>query len=104
MTPSEPGIPPAAIRTEGPPPPQPRRYRWYHRFTAVVFATLCLEIGLFLLLFPWTNYAGNFAAFRPEWRAYWDNAYVRGAISGLGVVNLYISFTEIKRLRRFSKR
>jgi hypothetical protein len=28
--------------------------------------------------------------------------YVRGAISGLGVVNLYISLGEVFRLRRFS--
>jgi hypothetical protein len=29
--------------------------------------------------------------------------YVRGGISGLGVVNLYISLVEVLRLRRFSK-
>jgi hypothetical protein len=28
--------------------------------------------------------------------------YVRGAISGLGVLNLYISLGEVFRLRRFS--
>src|SRR5205085_2785100 len=35
---------------------------------------------------------------------YWENMYVRGAVSGLGVVNLYISFLEIFRLRRFARR
>jgi hypothetical protein len=30
--------------------------------------------------------------------------YVRGAVSGLGAVNLYISFVEILRLRRFARR
>ena len=40
----------------------------------------------------------------PEWHRFWDNSYVRGAISGLGVVNLYISFLEIFRLRRFARR
>jgi hypothetical protein len=29
---------------------------------------------------------------------------MRGAISGVGVVNLYISLGEVFRLRRFSKR
>ena len=37
------------------------------------------------------------------WHQYWDNMYVRGAISGLGVVNLYISLIEVLRLRRFAK-
>jgi len=30
--------------------------------------------------------------------------YVRGAISGLGVIDLYISILEILRLRRFAHR
>ena len=81
-------------------------YRWYHKMSAVLFITFCLEIGLFLLIFPWTEYwDGNyFSAFVPEWHRYWNNMYVRGAISGLGAINLYISFVEIFRLRRFARR
>ena len=101
MMPTEPGADLA-----GPMPAPAPVYRWYHKTSAVVFIAFCLEIGLFLLIFPWTEYwAGNyFAAFVPEWHRYWDNMYVRGAISGLGVVNLYISFVEIFRLRRFARR
>ncbi|HWB85806.1 MAG TPA: hypothetical protein VG675_16810 [Bryobacteraceae bacterium] len=82
------------------------RLRWYHKTWAILFAMVCLEIGLFLLIFPWTEYWDNnyFSAFIPEWHRYWDNMYVRGAMSGLGVVNLYIAFLEIFRLRRFAKR
>jgi len=29
--------------------------------------------------------------------------YVRGGLTGLGVVNLYISLTEVLRLRRFAR-
>lgn len=78
------------------------RYHWYHKVGAVLLITLCLDIGLFLLIFPWTDYWDNFAAFVHVWRPYFDNMYVRGAISGLGVVNLYISLGEVFRLRRFS--
>jgi hypothetical protein len=83
------------------PPP-----RWYHKVSAVLFITFCLEIGLFLLVFPWTEYwdSNYFSELFPAWQPYWDNMYVRGAISGLGVINLYISFIEIFRLRRFSRR
>jgi len=89
------------------PPPVPATapsYHWLQKLLAVLFATFCLEIGFFLLIFPWTSYAADFAGFRPEWRAYWDNTFVRGAVSGLGVVNLYVSFVEIAGLRRFAKR
>jgi len=108
MMPTEPPpermpVPPAAEEPATPdlPPPAPQ-YRWYHKVSAVLFITLCLDIGLFLLICPWTDYWDNFAAFVRAGRPYLDNMYVRGAISGLGMVNLYISLGEVFRLRRFS--
>jgi hypothetical protein len=84
--------------------PRPR-YRWYHKMSAVLFATFCLEIGLFLLIFPWTEYwdSNYFSSLMPEWHTWWENPYVRGAVSGIGIVNLYVSFIEIFRLRRFAR-
>ena len=107
MMPTEPtpeGMPPLPVTAEAgasEPPPVPE-YHWYHKVSAVLFITLCLDIGLFLLICPWTDWWDNFAAFVRTWRPYLDNMYVRGAISGLGVVNLYISLGEVFRLRRFS--
>jgi hypothetical protein len=97
----------AAPEPVTPPPPPPRQYRWYHKATAVLFITLCLDIGLILLIGPWTDYWENFAAYvslhAAAWRPYVDNLYARGGISGLGVVNLYISLGEVFGLRRFSR-
>ena len=110
MMPTEPDRRTAPISTEetapGPVRVERPRYRWYHKLSAVLLVTFCLEIGLFLLIFPWTEYWDNnyFATLILEWRRYWTNAYFRGAISGLGIVNLYISFLEIFRLRRFTRR
>jgi hypothetical protein len=102
------GIPPAVADStrELATPPVPSAPRWYHKVSAILFITFCLEIGIFLLVFPWTEWwdANYFSGLFPAWEPYWDNMYVRGAISGLGVVNLYISFIEIFRLRRFSRR
>jgi hypothetical protein len=80
-------------------------FRWYHKMSAVLFATFCLEIGCFLLIFPWTEYwdSNYFSGLVPSFRDYWDNMYVRGGLSGIGVVNLYIALVEMLRLRRFSK-
>jgi hypothetical protein len=112
MMPTEPGGEatgrpqgPAGVDIPPPSPPEHFEYRWYHKMAAVLLITFCLEIGLFLLIFPWTEYWDNnyFAAVAPHLRQYWDNMYVRGAISGLGVINLYISLVEVFRLRRFSK-
>ena len=101
------GIPPAAEEMISEPLPVPgREYRWYHKISAVLFITFCLEIGFFLLVFPWTDAWENnyFSSFAPQWKSLWDNMYLRGAISGIGAVNLYISFIEMFRLKRFAKR
>src|SRR3954453_14809546 len=102
MMPAEPG--PEAIPEELPAGPPP--IRWYHKMSAVVFITFCLEIGFFLLVFPWTEAweSNYFSSLLPEWHRLWDNMYVRGAVSGIGAVNLYISFIEMFRLKRFAKR
>ena len=81
-------------------------YHWYHKMSAVLLITFCLEAGLVLLIFPWTEAwdTNYFASLTPQWHAWWDNMYLRGAVSGLGIVNLYISIVEIFRLRRFARR
>ena len=79
------------------------RYRWYHKVSALIFIVFCLELGMFLVIFPWSDFWDRsfFSTLAPGLRLYWDNAYLRGAVSGLGIVNLYISLVEIFRLRRF---
>ncbi len=96
---------PAAAETEHPPVTPPPTYRWYQKVSAIVFITFCLEIGLYLLIVPWTeSWDGNYFSGLSHVKTYWDNLYVRGAVSGLGAVNLFISLSEIFRLRRFAGR
>jgi hypothetical protein len=92
--------------TEPPILPAAPAHRWYHKVSAVALSILCLEVGLFLLLFPWTGYwdSNYFSGLLPAWSDYWDNGYTRAAVSVLGAVNLGIGFREIFRLRRFSRR
>jgi len=97
--------PPGPVSVAPPPPPVPAvpAYHWYHKLSAFIFILFCMELGAFLLLFPWTEWweFNFFSALVPEWHRFWENAYVRGAVSGLGVVNFYIALLEIVRLRRF---
>jgi hypothetical protein len=106
-----PGLPPSeGVTPPGAPAPEAQSaatpgpaQRWYSKALAIFFATLCLEMGCFLLLFPWTSWASDFSDFKPAWEPYWNNLFVRLVISALGLVNLYIAFVEIHRLRRFAK-
>jgi hypothetical protein len=80
-------------------------YRWYHKATALFLIVFCLEVGVVLLVFPWSDYWDNnfFSTWIPAFHQCWDNSYVRGAVSGLGIANIMIAFGELFRLRRFSK-
>jgi hypothetical protein len=68
----------------------------------VVFLLFCLEIGLILVLLPWTLLWDNnfFVSLFPDWSRLWLNSYVRGAVSGLGLVNLWIAASQAISLAR----
>jgi hypothetical protein len=84
-------------------PPAPRNgWTWFDKFSYVVYILFTLEVGLFLLIYPWMQpvWSQNFLFhLSPEWRPMFMSNYFRGAISGLGVVNLYISAAHLLRLR-----
>lgn len=54
--------------------------------------------GLVLLVYPWLEWWDEnlFSA----WLPLWSSGYLRGAIAGLGAVDLVLSFTSMVRLRR----
>lgn len=56
-----------------------------------------LEVGLLLIVLPWSGFweRNYFAETWPNLRAIVTNNFVRGAISGLGVVNLVAGFLEL---------
>ncbi len=94
-----------APEAEETPPPTPR-FRWYQIALSLIFIVFCMEVGTFLVVFPWSTLWDRsfFLQVPPEWRLYWENSYLRGAVSGLGVLNIYIALVEIFRLRRFARR
>ena len=78
---------------------------WFQRLSTVLFIIFCFELGLFLLIYPWTDSWGDnyFAlavpgSMQPLWHRFWQNAYTRGAVSGVGIVNLWIAVMELFRM------
>ena len=72
------------------------------KIARLLLVVICAEVGVVLLLFPWVefwerNYLSGGAL---GWHNFWMNRYFRGAVSGLGVVNLYIAFVELLRFLR----
>jgi hypothetical protein len=91
----------SATAVEVPPgTPQGSRYvgveLWLHRITVLTFGLVCAVVGVLLVILPW----------RPEWtdnhllmaspglRALVANGFVRGVCSGLGILDIWIGFSE----------
>jgi hypothetical protein len=98
--PSAKGSDVSATAVQAPPPSQEVRYQgfelWLHRITVLMFVFVCAVVGVLLIILPW----------RPEWtdnhllmaspgfRAFVSNGFVRGICSGLGVLDIWIGFSE----------
>ena len=85
------------------------------RLSVIFYIILCLEIGIFLTVFPWwpqgmwgfsdwgNNYFLLYAAQKTGiqgLQAVVASGWVRGAVSGVGLLNLGIAFWEIFNFKR----
>lgn len=70
----------------------------------VFLVVVCMEVGVVLLLLPWTLLWDNnyFFSLQPQYSAFWLGNHLRGAVSGIGLVNLWLFATEVTTL--FDKR
>ena len=84
---------------------QAPRYKWHHKLFGLLSVIFLFEMGIFLMIFPWvSDWQLNYFSSLPLWASeIWNSNYFRGAISGLGFLNIYYSFSEVFRLRRFSQ-
>ncbi|MGJ5815037.1 hypothetical protein [Paludibaculum fermentans] len=84
----------------------PRRATWMEKTAAVLFCVFCIELGLFLLVYPWLdNYWSRnwLLQLRPDWQPTLLSQQFRGAVSGLGILNIFLGFLEVMRLSRFAR-
>ena len=68
-----------------------------NRLLAAAFILFCLELGLFLIFVPWsTLWEHNvLLTYSLSLRAFFLNNFVRGAVSGLGVVDIVLGLSEL---------
>ena len=78
------------------PDPTPRPRSGSSVLTRIFFILFCLEIGLVLLLLPWTFFwdSNYFFHLTPNLNEFWRSTYLRGGVSGVGLINLWIAIQE----------
>ncbi len=81
-------------------PSLPRRI--HNVLSQITYLLFCLEVGLVLLLLPWTLLWDNnyFFSLQPQYSEFWLSNRLRGAVSGIGLINLWMGFEEAARIVR----
>jgi hypothetical protein len=63
----------------------------------LILVALFLEVGFLLVVIPWSSFwdRNYFAQSIPAVNALITNNFVRGAVSGLGLINVYLGLSEL---------
>lgn len=89
-----------------PPVQEPRRpHRWLQRLWLVVFVLFCLEVGIILTVLPWTRlWTDNSLLIGfPALKEFLNYNFVRGLVSGLGLVDIWMGVVEAVTYREGSR-
>lgn len=83
-----------------PPPPQqtPTKWElWRSRLFLLEFIFVCLVVGIILVAAPWTPLWTNNSLLNaaPRLREFLMNDFVRGLVTGLGLVDIGLAIFEI---------
>jgi hypothetical protein len=72
------------------------------RLLTILYVIVCFEIGIFLFVLPWLSvWSRNyFVGHYPLVSAIALNYFFRGAISGIGLADIWLAIYEMWRLRK----
>ncbi len=68
----------------------------------IIYVIYCFEVGLFLVFFPWMELWDQNAllSYAPYLRDIVQSNYLRGAVTGLGLVNILLGSWEVANFLR----
>lgn len=68
----------------------------------LLIIAVLIELGLLLIVVPWSTYwdRNYFSQMSPSLQAIATNNYVRGAVTGLGAVNVLAALADLAALIR----
>src|ERR1700748_2203264 len=96
---------PATALAPGPPPERPRQIpRWLQIVEITLFVILRLYVGALVVLLPWRSIWTTNAWINnwPLVASFIAQGWVRGIVSGLGLLNIWMAFSVLFRRKRSS--
>jgi hypothetical protein len=89
-----------------PPAKEPKHpHRWLQRLWLVVFVLFCLEVGIILTVLPWTRLwtENSLLLGFPAVKEFVNHGFVRGLVSGLGLIDIWMGVVEAVTYRESSR-
>jgi len=89
-------------RESGAPAPAPDTPPlWLRRLSLITFVMFCVWIGMLLLALPWTRIwtENSLLTGSPALRSFTQNAALRGLVSGLGFLDIWLGIWEALNYR-----
>jgi len=76
---------------------------WLQRSSIIVLVIFCLYIGLILFLLPWSRYwiENHYLLTWPSLGLWMSSGFVRGFVSGMGLLDIWIGISEIIHYREY---
>ena len=77
---------------------------WLQRISLIVLVLFCVYLGVLVMVLPWWSRIWDHNMFlqaRPELAAIMHNGAVRGMISGLGLIDIWIGISEAVHYRDY---
>ena len=72
---------------------------WVHRAGRTILLIIWLELGVALILVPWSDiWEVNYFLYKyPAFGFFLNNTFLRGAVSGLGLLNIVLALGAFRR-------
>jgi hypothetical protein len=75
--------------------------RWLQRLSVTVLVVFCFYVGFLMLVLPWSRYwqENHLLLVSSTWGPIFNSGAFRGAVSGLGLLDIWIGISEIIQYR-----
>jgi hypothetical protein len=74
---------------------------WVQRLWLVIYVVFCIELGMLLIVLPWKAvwHTNALLANHSTLRVFFQNYFLRGLVTGLGVVDIWLGVSEAVHYR-----